>query len=146
MELNKIEQLLDAYFEGETTLAEEQKLRDYFTGDDVATHLEPYIAMFSAFAKAKQEVFTGEINLPQTQKKRSLYWIPIAASIAIIIGLFLTFNTGGGQHDYGTYKDPDVAALKTKQALYMMSSFMDEGAEQLEALDEFKKTTDKYLK
>ncbi len=145
MELDKIEQILDAYFEGETSLTQEKALRDYFTGDDVADHLEIYIPMFSAFAEAKKEKFTGEINLPKT--KKSWKWIPVAASIAVIIGLFLTLNTNKiSEHDYGTYKDPEVAALKTKQALLMVSNFMNQGTDQLEVLGEFQKTTDKFLK
>ncbi len=55
MELDRIERLLEKYFEAETTEAEEQVLRDYFTGDSVAEHLEQYSAMFSFFSSAKQE-------------------------------------------------------------------------------------------
>ena len=145
MELNKIEQLLDAYFEGETSLDQEKALRDYFTSDNVSDHLEMYIPMFSAFAEAKKEKFTGEINLPTINK--SWKWIPVAASIAVVMGLFLMLNTNKiNEQDYGTYKDPEVAALKTKQALLMVSNFMNQGTDQLEVLGEFQKTTDKFLK
>lgn len=145
MELNKIEQLLDAYFEGETSLDQEKALRDYFTSDNVSDHLEMYIPMFSAFAEAKKEKFIGEINLPTTNK--SWKWIPVAASIAVVMGLFLMLNTNKiNEQDYGTYKDPEVAALKTKQALLMVSNFMNQGTDQLEVLGEFQKTTDKFLK
>ena len=101
MGLKKIEELLDAYFEGATTMQQEQELRDYFTSGDVAPHLEPYMAMFNAFLSAQGEKFTGTITLPK--KKRNLAWIPVAASIAAVIGLFVFF--GGSQlkpHDYGT--------------------------------------------
>ena len=144
MELDRIEQLLEKYFEGETTLAEEKVLKKYFVEGDVAPHLESYTPLFNAFAEAKEEKFTGEINLPK--ERPLLRWIPLAAGFAIVIGVFFTYNGSKTQHDYGTYKDPEIAALKAKQTLYMVSSFIDEGTEQLEVLGEFQKTTDKYLK
>ncbi|HEA29738.1 MAG TPA: hypothetical protein ENH91_07070 [Leeuwenhoekiella sp.] len=148
MESNKhIEAWLEAYFEGESTLEQEQKLRAYFTGDTVAPYLEKYIPLFAAFAEAKQERYTGEINLPVSRKKYP--WLSIAASILVIVGLFLFFNNrndnADNRNDYGTYKDPQVAALKTKQALFMMGSFIDQSTSRLNALDEFEKTTDKYI-
>jgi hypothetical protein len=147
MESNKnIEQILELYFEGESSLEQEQKLRAYFTGGLVAPHLEKYIPLFSAFAEAKKERYTGEINLP---KKKRQPWLSIAASILVIVGLFLFFNTNRNNNnsntDYGTYKDPEVVALKTKQALFMMGSFIDQSTSKLSVLDEFDKTTDKYI-
>ncbi|MGB3775480.1 MAG: hypothetical protein WA951_09515 [Leeuwenhoekiella sp.] len=142
--IKNIEQLLDAYFEGESTLPQETQLREYFTGGGVAPHLEKYIPLFSAFAEARKERYTGEINLPQKKKQP---WLSIAASILVLVGLFLFFKNSNDtvKGDYGTYKDPQVAALKTKQALFMMGSFMGESTSQLSALDEFEKTTDKYI-
>lgn len=144
MELDRIEQLLDRYFEGMTTLAEEKALKKYFAAGKVAPHLESYASLFNAFAEAKEEKFTGEIKLPE--ERPLLRWIPLAAGFAIVIGVFFTYNDSKAQHDYGTYKDPEIAALKAKQTLYMVSSFIDKGTDQLDALGEFKKTTDKYLK
>jgi hypothetical protein len=143
--IKNIEQWLEAYFEGESTLKQEKKLRAYFTGDEVEPHLEKYIALFSAFAKAKQERYTGEINLPKKKPFSAIF--SIAASILVLVGLFLFFNNRNNNNttDYGTYKDPDVAALKTKQALFMMGSFIDQNTSKLNALDEFEKTTDKYI-
>lgn len=148
MESNKnIEQILELYFEGESSLEQEHRLRAYFKGDAVAPHLEKYTALFSAFAKAKKERYTGEINLPR--KKAFFPVFSIAASILVIAGLFLFFNNNNrnnnNTNDYGTYKDPEVAALKTKQALFMMGSFIDQSTSKLSALDEFEKTTDKYI-
>ncbi len=139
-----IEYLLDAYFEGETTLDQERELRAYFIGKHVAPHLEEYIPMFGAFAKAGEERYTGEINLPKPKNYFPL--ISIAAGFLVIIGLFLFFNNSAiNDKDYGTYKDPKVAAQKTKQALMMMGSFLNQGASQIEKLNEFEKTKDKYI-
>lgn len=143
---NNIEYLLEAYFEGETSLAQEQKLREYFMGDAVAPHLERYIPMFTAFAKAGEERYTGEINLPKPKNFRP--YLSIAAGVFVLVGLFLFFNNNNNNNivDYGTYKDPEVAALKTKQTLMMMGSFINQGAAQVEKLDEFEKTKEKFVK
>lgn len=144
MELSKIEQLLEAYFEGETSLEQEKQLRAYFSSMEVAPHLQIYVPMFTAFAEAKEEKFDRVIQLPE--ERISLRWIPVAASILLCVGLFLTFNDKLGGHDYGTYEDPEVAALKTKQAFMMMGNFMSQGTSELDAIGEFEKTTEKYLK
>jgi len=44
MDHSTAEQLLHRYFEGNTTLEEEARLRDYFRGDDVHPDLKAYDA------------------------------------------------------------------------------------------------------
>ncbi|MFD2827810.1 hypothetical protein ACFSYG_15125 [Leeuwenhoekiella polynyae] len=145
MDLNKIENLLELYFEGETSLKQEAQLQEYFTSDEVAPHLEEYVPIFGAFAKAKETGFNRTLELPET--KRSYKWIPVAASVLLCIGLFLTYNQKqGSENDLGTYKDPEVAALKTKQALFMMGSFMNKGTGQLEKLETFEETANQIVK
>ncbi len=36
MELNKIEEILEKYFQGETSIAEENQLKEYFSSSNVA--------------------------------------------------------------------------------------------------------------
>lgn len=144
MELNNIESLLEAYFEGETTLAQEQALRSYFTSKKVAEHLEVYTPLFKAYAQAETEKFTGNVQLPKS--RLSLSWIPFAASIAILMGVFFYKMNTNMQTDYGTYDDPEVAILKTRQAMAMISGFMTKGAENLEVLEEFEVKTSEYIK
>lgn len=47
MNTKKIEQLLEKYFEGETTLNEEKELRDFFQQDEIPEHLKSYTDQFS---------------------------------------------------------------------------------------------------
>ena len=145
MELNKIEKLLELYFEGATSLEQEAQLQDYFTSDEVAGHLAEYAPLFGAFAQAKEQGFNRNIELPET--KRSWRWVPVAASILLCVGLFITFNQKqGSEHDLGTYKDPEVAGLKTKQALFMMGNFVNKGTGQLEKLETFEETANQIKK
>ncbi len=47
MNTERIEQLLDKYFEGETSLEEEKLLRDYFKNEEVPEHLQSYRGQFA---------------------------------------------------------------------------------------------------
>ena len=54
MELKLVEQLLEKYFQGETTIAEEKQLKAYFSSNDVAPHLAKYQALFGYFETQKE--------------------------------------------------------------------------------------------
>ena len=56
MELANIESLLDSYFEGETSLDQENILRDYFSSANVAPHLMAYQDLFIGLKNAQKEV------------------------------------------------------------------------------------------
>ena len=47
MELAKIENLLEKYLAAETTLKEENVLKNYFSQENVPEHLEEYKSMFN---------------------------------------------------------------------------------------------------
>lgn len=143
MDSNRIEQLLETYFEGETTLEQEQQLRQYFTAKDVAPHLEAYVGVFSAFAKAQQETTPRPLNLPSSRK--NYRWVAaVAAAVLLVVGI-VTQN--GAQERYSsTYKDQEVAVLKTKQTLGMVSKMIQQSTAQLGAVKEFENTTNQFFK
>ena len=43
----KIDELLDKYFEGETSCEEERELRRFFTEEEVPEHLQTYRPLFA---------------------------------------------------------------------------------------------------
>ena len=47
MELAKIEKLISKYLEAETTLEEENILKNYFSKDDIPIHLVEYKKLFN---------------------------------------------------------------------------------------------------
>lgn len=63
MEWNKIEILLEKYFEGETSNMDEKELRNYFSSPNVLPHLEQYKPLFGYFSNATTQKFTIEILL-----------------------------------------------------------------------------------
>lgn len=51
----RIEELLERYWEGETSLAEEQELQDYFAQDHLPEHLAPHRPQFRFFGGLREE-------------------------------------------------------------------------------------------
>lgn len=60
MDYKYIEQLLDKYFEAQTSLGEEQILRAFFAQEDVPTHLLPYREFFVYQSFGKNAEALGE--------------------------------------------------------------------------------------
>ncbi|WP_299222356.1 hypothetical protein [uncultured Aquimarina sp.] len=138
MELSNIEKLLEKYFEGETTLSEEKELKVYFTGESVPSHLERYKDLFQFFSNESQVTATSEVTL-STNRVPWYTWIGVAASIALIVGLFIKDVPPGVDPEgvYGTYDDPEMALQKTKEALDLVAKLMNEGKKDLVYLNEF---------
>ena len=55
MELARIENLLDKYFEAKTTTQEEALLKEYFAQDEVPAHLAEHKEMFNFFSNSSLE-------------------------------------------------------------------------------------------
>jgi hypothetical protein len=147
MELNKLESLLKKYDEGKTSLVEEKQLRDYFTSKDVPEHLQDYKIIFAYSANEKKRTYPGNFQLKS--KKKQFLFIGIAASILMAIGIFSWENNSVeeiSEHNLGTIEDPQEAYDKTKEALQMVAEVFNAGREDLEYLNEFNKTKNKFIK
>jgi len=88
MELARIEELIEKYFQGDTTLAEEKQLKQYFSTETVAAHLEHYKPLFNYLTVNDKELFNKELSLP-SKKRFSAAWIAIAASLVFLAGFLL---------------------------------------------------------
>lgn len=142
MALDRIEKLIEKYFEAETTLAEEKELKAYFSSENVAPPLEQYKAIFGYTAQAKQEQFTAAVSL-NSKKSNLVVWISVAASVVVLlsVGLF-TFNHYNQpvNENYGTYDDPEVAFRETQKALEMISQSVNEGIGSMNYLSEYEQS------
>lgn len=145
MELHKIENLLEKYFEGETTVAEEKELTLYFSSEDVAQHLEQYKAMFGYFSSAKEQKFKRKIPLETT--KQNVAWLSIAASIVVLLGMFTFYNYNMNQNqDLGTYDDPQKAFEETQKALNLLSKNVNVGVQSMEYVNEYQESKEIIFK
>jgi hypothetical protein len=126
MNVSEIEALLDKYYEGETSLEEEQQLRAYFRqADQVPAHLRSYAAEFGApeALRAQQtqmaawEDWLATYDRNQAQESVRQRWLGfspgwrVAASVTLILlgfGGGVWYNHSGGpvQPPLATHQEP----------------------------------------
>lgn len=148
MESNKIEILLEKYFQGETSIAEENELRVYFSSSNVSPELEQYKPVFGYFSLAKEQKF--EQKIPLNSKRRNLSWLSIAASIVVLLGIgtftFVNYFNANQNQNLGTYDDPEVAFRETQKALSMLSTHVNTGIESVQYIQEYENSKNLIFK
>ncbi len=142
MVLDNIEQLLEKYENGQTTLKEEAQLKDYFSQETVAPHLGHYKAIFGYYLVNQQEAFTKTLPL-QTKKKINFKWLSVAAAVVLMVGIY--FNKPN--EDVITDQDR-LAYNQAKSYLELVSKALNKGTTQVGYLDALNKagTHVDYLK
>lgn len=137
MDSKHIEQLLEKYWNCETTLEEEQTLRDYFQGAQIPDTLKDTAELFRYFegekSKALNESFndvvTKQIRQRQGGKVISMVsWVNmarVAAGVFVVVAAgYLIRQEIRKQYPAevaDTYSDPKLAFEETKKALMMIS-------------------------
>jgi hypothetical protein len=151
MELNKIENILEKYFQGETSIAEENELKEYFSSPNVAQHLQQYQSIFGYFSQAKEQKMTQEI--PLQTKKRNVAWLSIAASIVLLLGIGTFYymsdnnkNAVVAKSELGTYDNPEEALAATQKALALLSNNVNVGIESVHYIKEYEQSKNKIFK
>lgn len=139
MESDRIEKLLEKYFEAATTVAEEEMLRDYFgkEKENVPVHLRQYAPMFQYFSAAKEERFTGQV--PLKSRKGYLRWASIAAVAVLVFGLYW----GNMYQERQEQQEALYAYQQTKKALSLLAANLERGTEKMAYLNEFEATKEK---
>ncbi len=133
MVLDKIEKLLEKYDNGETTLQEEQQLKDYFSQEVVAPHLEVYKPMFVYFLQTQKEQFTKTIPL-QPKKTYTLYkWLSVAAIAVLMFAVYIQFGDQAKSMDELS-QDELLAYNQTVEAFNLLASKFNKGTESMDAL------------
>ena len=140
MELANIEKLVEKYENAETSLQEETTLRNYFTGGNVAPHLQEYEYMFNYFATTKDETYTKTIQLePKKSKKKNFKWLSVAASVVLLFSVFI------GKNEYDKYR-AEVEFQKISKGLKLLSSNFKKGEQAIATLYTYENTVNKILK
>ena len=136
-DLDNIEKLLEKYLEATTTLQEEALLKNYFTSNNVAPHLQEYQGMFQYFSISKEERFTKNIRLETKSQKRK--WIGLAASVALLVGIF-------GVNNYQEKQKTKQAFADTQHTLQLIAKQMNKGTVAIGQLNTFDDTKQKVFK
>ncbi|MEC3908388.1 hypothetical protein VOI54_15260 [Tamlana sp. 2201CG12-4] len=138
MVLNNIEKLLEKYENGETTLKEEQVLKNYFSSDTIAPHLEVYKPLFAYFLGNRQEQFTKDVPL-KTKRNFNYKWISVAAVAVLMLGFY--FSTSPTKSELGTYEDPQLAFNEFSKSMELISQKFNKGTSTVGYLNEVNKGT-----
>ena len=149
MKQEQVQKLLEKFYNGETTLEEEKKLRDYFLGGKVpetlAADREYFLAMAGYHDKKTSSSLTTSLenlvdaHTPETRESRlhikpALAWsLSVAASLLLLVGVYFTWVR---QAPKDTYSDPQLAYRETQRVLLYVSQQFNKGAGQLTRLDE----------
>lgn len=146
MNRNEVKILLQRFFEAETTLQEEQLLKDYFRNEMVDSEFEPYKAFFS---ELEQTDDIPEINsieesvmdyiLEKEVATKSRYrqmWLTvtgIAASLLIAVGGMLFYQQQQAPFR-DTFSDPNEAMAYAQETLMFMSEKYNKGLAHLQPM------------
>lgn len=149
MALDRIENLIDKYFEGETSIAEENELKVYFSSTDVAQHLKQYQTIYGYFSQAKEQQFTQEIPL-QTKKRNVVLWLSIAASVVVMLGVgtMMYFNNDKEEQFVACSPEdnPELALQQTEKALALISEHLNTGIESVSYINEYEQSKNRIFK
>lgn len=147
-EYRNIEELLERYYNAQTSEAEEQRLREYFIHEETPPHLQKEKEMFLQLQAAKvpeglEERLSKQIDQWATQerfvqknpRRRTLQWIgSIAASLLIFFSIGWYFHAPQPRKD--TCATPEEAYIHTEKALMMFAQALNKGVKQMEVIQE----------
>jgi hypothetical protein len=156
MTSEKLHELIDKYFEAETTLEEENDLKSYFSQPNVPPEFEKYKAVFGFWNtqieedKALNEKVLLDAIKPKKQLKFEI-WSAAAVILVLITALWIwspqkSANESPKNLYADTYEDPEVARQEVKKLLSMVSNKMNRGNEAFLELEKFSETQQKLIK
>jgi hypothetical protein len=138
MDSKTIEALLEKYWNAETTLEEEQQLKEYFSNGNVHETMQPAAALFRFFDAEKNKSLNEKFDTAVTKelrKRREGKIISmvsfrnvtrIAAGIVVVVAATYFIRSevrkSYPQELQDTYSDPQMAFEETKKALKMISN------------------------
>ena len=131
-----IENLLEKYYDGETTLQEEKELRKFFLAGDVPVHLKSHAAQFGYFESAKEQQpsmgfnskLAAKLDPPKSGPVRSFTnWVMrIAAGLALLLvgfgGGWIYFRAGSGSTELSQTSGDASLEMKKVLAFEQMSA------------------------
>jgi hypothetical protein len=159
MDSKKIEGLLNKYWNCETSLEEEQQLREYFRGKDFPEQHKETAALFHYFNESKKKTlpdiaFDAEVIAkvkPRGKLVKLAYnTMRIAAGVAVLVvaGWLVRdeIRKSTPQEMVDTYDDPKLAFEETKKALMMISKGFGTAEEKAKKINMFNEAQEQVQK
>jgi hypothetical protein len=156
MDSKKIEELLQKYWDCETSLEEEQQLREYFSQANVPDQMKEAASLFNYFGQQKNKAVNeqfetkvlGQLKKPAGKVTNLIQTsLRIAAGIAVLaVALFFVKQEIGKSTTVAvedTYDDPKKALEETKKALMMISRGFGRAEQQAKKINLLNEAQDK---
>jgi len=151
MNSQRIEKLLERYYNGETSLQEDREIKEFFRSGNVPAHLLSVKPQFNTFigesgealaeddfdSEILNKIEAGNVAYIRIRKKTIIFSaIAAAATILILITMFTRFNPFTSTIE-DTLSDPAVAYNEAKKILLYVSGNFNKGTEKLQPLSSF---------
>jgi len=145
-----IEKLLDKYWNGESSIQEEQEIRSYLLSDSVDEDHREFIPLFQYFESESKVGSEFELDLSFTQSQKTKVRFLFPKLIAIAASLVLLFSVSRQwvnsstdtiyKNKYTELQDPNEALQITLDALGFVSHNIEKGTREVSHLKKFEKT------
>lgn len=152
MESQRINILLQKYFEAESTLDEENELITYFTSGEIDEKLKMYIPMFSGMKKLSAEENTDlsdelmDYILESEHKEKVKYrwmWQMVTGIAASVIVVMLSVNYYNSRTQWkDTFTDPQQAYAEASKTLDFVAGKYNKGLAQLKPIGKIENAID----
>ncbi|HYC86090.1 MAG TPA: hypothetical protein VEB86_12750 [Chryseosolibacter sp.] len=161
MDSKKIEELLNKYWNCESSLEEERQLKEYFRGSQIPEQLTETANLFRYFEENKKKTivdgaFDGQVMARVKSPGRGKTAIlvrnsmRIAAGIAVLMVAFWFVKTevrkSTPQEIVDTYNDPELAFAETKKALMIISKGFGQAEQQTKKINLFNEAQEEIQK
>jgi len=134
-----IQTLIEKYWQGETSLSEEQELKAYYESEKSQGSAEG--AYFAYLKKEQSKSYTKTVKMPAARKSpwtRRL--VSIAAALLVMMGSWWSISQLS-QPEHTTIEDPELALQITREAFALINGKVDKGGQAIiEHLPQLEKT------
>ncbi|GAB4244775.1 MAG: hypothetical protein Tsb0034_23110 [Ekhidna sp.] len=128
---SQIDELLEKYWKGETTLEQEKVIKAHFKQNPALTGEGHY---FRYLSNQKNQKFEA----PKSLKVKKKAWLSAAATVAVgLLTALLVINDA--KKDPFAIEDPEKAFQATKEALMMIGAELNQGQSHTMELTKFNK-------
>ena len=153
MNFKVIEELLEKFYEGSTTPAEERQLRDFFSREAVPPHLSVHADLFRYYEEAgKDELPDSEFEsrflaaidetpsiLMYSRRRQFFFLSGIAAAVLLLAVIVFTFRNDVFLRSSKNSTDTEIAYQQAKNALTLVSANFNTGLDQAQKLGNFQR-------
>lgn len=161
MDSREINELLSRYWSCETSLEEEQQLRDYFKREDIPAELRETATLFQYFEENKKKSVRDvsfdrrvleKVRPAGEARVRRLFYnsMRIAAGLVVVMmAIWFIRNEvreSTPQEMVDTYDDPKLAFEETKKALMMISKSFGSAEQQAKKINMFNEAREEIQK